>query len=137
MSYFKGEDTGADWVASDGHEYDAQTPMLYDVLVIQQMYGADTTTRAGNTTYGYNSTAGEFVYDFTQNLHPIICIYDADGIDTLDLSGSNYSCTLDLTPGSFSNTDMMTSNISIAFGTWIENAIGGTKADTITGNVAR
>ncbi len=47
MSYFKGEDTGADWVASDGHEYDAQTPMLYDVLVIQQMYGADTTTRAG------------------------------------------------------------------------------------------
>jgi Ca2+-binding RTX toxin-like protein len=134
MSYFKGEDTGADWIASDGREYDAQTPMLYDVLVIQQIYGADLTTRTGNTTYGYNSNAGEWVYDFSQNLHPIICIYDADGIDTLDLSGSNYSCTLDLTPGSFSNTDMMTSNISIAFGTWIENAIGGAKADVITGN---
>ena len=33
------------------------TPMVDDVFVIQQKYGADMTTRTGNTTYGFNATA--------------------------------------------------------------------------------
>lgn len=134
MSYFTADKTGADWIASDGKRYYAQTPMLYDVLTIQTIYGADTTTRAGSTTYGYNSNADDAVYDFTQNLHPILCIYDASGIDTLDLSGSGYACVINLDPGSFSNSDMMTANISIAFGTWIEDAVGTQQNDTIRGN---
>jgi serralysin len=134
MSYFGADKTGADWVASDGIRYHAQTPMLYDILALQKMYGADTTTRAGDTTYGYNADAGVAVYDFDLNPHPILCLYDAGGTDTLDLSGSSYACMLDLTPGSFSNSDMMTSNISIAFGAWIENAVGSAQNDTLKGS---
>ncbi|WP_170263482.1 M10 family metallopeptidase C-terminal domain-containing protein [Blastochloris sulfoviridis] len=134
MSYFTADNTGADWVASDGRTYYAQTPMLYDILTIQAMYGAETTTRVGNTTYGFNATADAWVFDFTQNKHPVLCIYDSAGNDTIDLSGWSYSCTIDLTPGSFSNCDMMTCNLSIAYGAWIENAIGGGGADRLTGN---
>ncbi|HYD16058.1 MAG TPA: M10 family metallopeptidase C-terminal domain-containing protein, partial [Hyphomicrobium sp.] len=135
MSYFDASETGADHVASDGKLYYAQTLMMHDILVLQDMYGAETTTRAGNTVYGYNATAGKDVYNFALNKHPIVCIVDAGGTDTLDLSQSNYACKIDLNPGTFSNSDMMTSNLSIAHGTWIENATGGKVADVITGNV--
>jgi serralysin len=134
MSYFLAEETGADWVASDGRMYFPQTPMLHDVAAIQAIYGAETTTRAGNTVYGYGSNADSAVYDFARNAHPIVCIYDAGGIDTLNLSLSSYACTLDLNPGAFSSTDMMTSNISIAYSAWIENANGGKAGDKLVGN---
>ncbi len=134
MSYFTASNTGADWIASDGRQYYAQTPMLHDIMAIQAIYGADPTTRAEDTTYGFHATADVWLYDFTANLHPVLCIYDAGGVDTLDLSGWNYSCTINLTPGSFSNADMMTSNISIANNTWIENASGGGGNDTLSGN---
>lgn len=134
MSYFGAEKTSADWVASDGKRYFAQTPMLYDIMAVQSMYGVDTTTRAGDTTYGYGSTAGNIVFDFSQNLHPVLCIFDSAGTDTINLSGSNYACVIDLNPGAFSNSDMMTSNISIAFTAWIENAIGTAQNDILKGN---
>jgi serralysin len=134
MSYFTADKTGADWIASDGNRYYAQTPMLYDVMTLQNIYGADTTTRTGDTTYGYNSNADDAVFDFSQNLHPILCIFDSSGTDTIDLSGSNYACVIDLNPGAFSNSDMMTKNISIAFSAWIENAIGTAQNDTLRGN---
>ena len=134
MSYFTADSTGADWIASDGRDYSPQTPMLHDVLAIQAMYGAETTTRSGNTVYGYGANAGNSAFDFNLNPHPIICIYDAGGVDTLNLSNSNYACSINLNPGTFSNTDMMTKNISIAFGTWIENATGGKANDAIAGN---
>ena len=65
-----------------------QTPLLHDISVIQAKYGADPTTRAGDTIYGFNSNAGNAVYDFTQNPDcRILSIYDAGGNDTIDLSG--------------------------------------------------
>jgi serralysin len=103
--------------------------------VIQHLYGADPTTRAGNTTYGFNATAGiNPVYDFGQNAHPVLCIYDAGGIDTLDFSGFTDKTLIDLREGNFSDTASMTRNVSIAFGTVIENAVGGQAADRIVGN---
>ena len=134
MSYFDASNTGADWVASDGKHYYAQTPMMHDILAIQAIYGADTTTRAGNTVYGFHSTAGKSVYDFGLNKHPVLCIYDAKGIDTLDLSQWSTASRIDLAPGSFSDADAMTKNISIARNTWIENAIGGAGDDSLCGN---
>jgi serralysin len=135
MSYFTANNTGADWYASDGRWYYPQTPMLYDVLAMQAMYGAETTTRTGNTTYGFNATADvPSIFNFSINKHPVLCIYDSGGIDTLDLSGWNTASRIDLAPGSFSDSDMMTSNISIAFSATIENARGGGGADTISGN---
>lgn len=134
MSYFNASKTGADWTASDGKSYYAQTPMLHDILAMQLMYGAETAVRSGNTTYGFNANAGRSVYDFTVNPHPILTIWDGGGKDTIDLSGFNTPSRLNLNPGTYSDCDAMTSNLAIAFGCDIENAIGGSGADHITGN---
>ena len=148
MSYF-GPDWGsgaangqglvawADWVGSDGILYAPQTPMLNDIMAVQAIYGADPTTRVGDTTYGFHSTLGAAsggLYDFTLNAHPILCIYDAGGVDTLDLSGWSTSSTISLVPGTFSSCNSMTNNISISYTTVIENAVGGAGNDTMTGN---
>jgi hypothetical protein len=127
----------ADWIGADGVLYSPQTPMLNDIMAIQAMYGADTTTRTGNTTYGFNSTVGAAsggIYDFTSNLHAILCLYDAGGVDTLDLSGWSTSCSISLVPGTFSSGNSMTNNISISSTTVIENAVGGAGDDVIVGN---
>ncbi|WP_161596933.1 M10 family metallopeptidase [Rhizobium glycinendophyticum] len=127
----------ADWVGADGKLYSPQTPMMNDIMAMQAMYGADTTTRAGDTVYGFQSNitgTTAAIYDFTQNLNPIICIWDAGGTDTLNLSGWNTASTVDLAPGSFSSANSMTMNISIARGAWIENAVTGNGNDTVAGN---
>ncbi len=144
MSYFGpnvndglGQVMWADWVGADGRLYSPQTPMLNDIMAIQAMYGADLTTRTGDTTYGFNSTVGAAsggIFDFTKNLHAIICIYDAAGVDTLDLSGWSTASVISLVPGTFSSGNSMTNNISIAFTAVIENAVGGAGSDTIVGN---
>ena len=133
MSYFNASNTGADWNNGSGWTY-AQTPMLHDILTIQSIYGVDTTTRTGDTTYGFNSTAGNVIYDFTQNLNPVLTIWDAGGIDTLDLSGWSTSSEISLVEGTYSHANAMTYNIAIAFGAIIENAAGGGGDDQITGN---
>ncbi|MEM8686128.1 MAG: M10 family metallopeptidase C-terminal domain-containing protein [Pseudomonadota bacterium] len=139
MSYFYASNTGADWFSHDHKYHYAQTPMLHDILAIQAMYGADMTTRTEDTVYGYNSNTNSPIYDFTQNEHPVLTIWDAGGIDTLDLSEMypdlfNKGSVVNLAPGSFSDAGWMTNNIAIAYGTWIENAIGGRGNDIITGN---
>ena len=134
MSYFNASETGADWRASDGKSYYAQTPMLHDVLSIQSLYGAEYSTRAGDTRYGFNSTAGVSVFDFNQNVHPILTIWDGGGNDWLDLSGFATASRIDLNPGTFSDCDSMTMNLAIAYACDIENAAGGSAGDSITGN---
>ena len=104
MSYWSASETGAlirDW--STLQFGNAQSPLLHDILTIQAKYGADPTTRAGDTTYGFNSNAGRDIYDFSANKFPYLSIYDAGGNDTIDLSGFNASVFLDLHAGSFSS----------------------------------
>ena len=116
MSYFGAWNTGGapiDWRYSGGVLYDnsPQGPMLHDIYAIQTAYGADPTTRAGETTYGFNSNAGNALYDFNQNSLPYYALYDAGGIDTIDLSGFHASQYLNLNPGEFSSIgDVMMSN---------------------------
>lgn len=193
MSYWAGSETGARVVNWNEFLFsNAQTPMLHDILTIQSKYGADPTTRSGNTTYGFNSNAGNVLYDFSKNAYPYLSIYDAGGVDTLDLSGFTVGAQIDLHAGSFSSagqgapsvadvaaaranlTELSGSNfgpltqaqitntvnsyrnanansilqdtgvagvfateymnISIAYGTTIENAVGTQARDVIWGN---
>ena len=127
---------GADFVDARGQLRFPQTLMLYDIAAIQSLYGADMSTRTGNTVYGFHATAGG-VYDFAKNPSPVVCIWDAGGRDTLDFSGFRSATRIDLREGAYSNTPAMTKNVSIAFGAVIENAVGGTANDTILGNSAR
>jgi len=133
MSYFNDREISSDhWNSSGAWQYSA-TPMLIDILAIQNIYGADYSTRSGDTIYGFNSNAGRDQFDFSISDVPI-AIWDGGGIDTLDLSGYSQNQTIYLTQGDFSSTGYMTQNLVIAYGAVIENAIGGSGDDSIFGN---
>jgi serralysin len=113
------------------------SPQVGDVLAIQNIYGLAANIRAGNTVYGFNSTAGNAIYDATSfTTITSYTVVDTGGTDTLDYSGSNANQTLDLRAESFSSVQGGRGNVRIARGTVIENAIGGTGNDTLIGNSA-
>jgi methionine-rich copper-binding protein CopC len=129
----------ANWTDPSGTTWDPQTPMVNDIAAIQSIYGVSTTTRAGDTVYGFNSTAGGStarIYDFASNAHPVLTIFDSGGIDTLDLSGYGASSRVDLRAGAYSSVNTLTNNVAIALNTVIENAVGGSGADVLMGNDA-
>jgi hypothetical protein len=104
MSYFDAYETGAqhiDWTLTN-FAY-AATPLVHDIAAIQAIYGVDTTTRTGNTVYGFNSNAKVDAYDFTLNMRPIVTIWDAGGKDTIDFSGWDTPSIIDLNEGAFSS----------------------------------
>jgi len=144
MSYFDETETGADY-----RGIKPSTPMLHDIAAIQLLYGANMSTRTGDTVYGSNSTADRDVFNFDINRAPVLTIWDAGGIDTLSIANIAvpgfvfHGQILDLRQGSFSstiafdakgNSALLESNIAIAFGTVIENAIGSPGNDGIVGN---
>jgi hypothetical protein len=133
MSYFSQQDNS--YFANQGFsEFFAVTPMVADVLAMQQMYGLSTTTRAGDTTYGFNSNAGRDVYNASIMSNVAYTVFDSGGNDTLDYSGFSQNQTINLNPETFSNVGPGIGNVSIARGTVIENAIGGSGNDTLIGN---
>lgn len=119
------------------------TPMLYDIAAIQYMYGANTAYAAGNTTYSFSPDTPFFR-----------TIWDAGGTDTVSVSNFSRGCVIDLQEGHFSSITILsdstdgynwsspppkatydgTNNLAIAYGAIIENAIGGSGADTLIGN---
>jgi len=131
MSYFGGALTGE----LPGGFATGYTPMLFDIYELQQLYGANATTRAGDTIYGFGSTAGS-LYAFSTTSIPAYCIWDAGGTDTLDCSAYGAGQVINLNQGTYSNIGGGQANISIAIGAVIENAKGGFGNDTILGNDA-
>ncbi|MGZ9063640.1 MAG: M10 family metallopeptidase C-terminal domain-containing protein, partial [Allosphingosinicella sp.] len=104
MSYFSETLTGAQSIdVSLGLLNNPQTPLISDILTIQAKYGADPTTRTGDTVYFSNSNAGNGVYDLNSNPFPYLAVYDAGGNDTFDFSSANSGVFIDLRPGSFSS----------------------------------
>jgi Ca2+-binding RTX toxin-like protein len=126
MSYFKHE---------DHQNLAAATPMVMDILAIQQMYGANYTTRSGDSTYGFNISADiRAEFDFSLNQSPLVAIWDGGGIDTLDLSGFSQNQVISLAPGSYTSAGGYIENVGIAYGAWIENAVAGSGNDVLIGN---
>jgi serralysin len=104
MSYFSEQKSGAQSIDVNlGILNNPQTPLISDILTIQDKYGADPTTRAGDTVYFANSNAGNAVYDLNANPFPYLAVYDAGGNDTFDFSTANAGVFIDLRPGSFSS----------------------------------
>ena len=104
-------------------------PMVYDILAIQYLYGANWSYRTGNDVYTYDPKRGFFD-----------TIWDAGGNDTLDLSNFNTDLVLNLNDGAYSTARVANwnakDNLGIAYGAVIENAQGGRGNDQITGNGA-
>jgi serralysin len=135
MSYWDVAETGSDHFIGST-QYVAQTPLLYDILALQRLYGANMATRAGDTVYGFNSNTGSSPFNFAFNAAPVIAIWDAGGRDTIDYSGYATASVINLNAGSFSSGGGLTNNVAIAFGAVIENGIGGKGNDRLTGNSA-
>jgi len=137
MSYWEADNTGASYgVNAEGFYNRPSTPMLHDIAAIQAIYGADTSTRVGDTVYGFNSNTHRSVFDFSSAQYaqaPVLTIWDAGGNDTLDLSGYSAAARVDLSEGTYSDVGGLTDNIAIAFGAEIENAIGGNGSDVLVG----
>ncbi|WP_456292377.1 DUF4214 domain-containing protein [Pseudomonas sp. AK106] len=126
MSYFS-QDENTYSNASFGY---VATPMLADIVAIQSLYGT-AVTRTGDNTYGFNNNAGT---DFMPGL--VGTIYDAGGNDTINVGTYAGAQTVDLRSEAFSSLYGGVSNIAIARGTVIENAITGAGADTLIGNAS-
>jgi len=129
MSYFGGFNTGANLPG-----YSA-APLLDDIAAAQQEYGANMSTRTGDTVYGFHSTADRPWFTLTSSSSQAqFAVWDAGGNDTFDFSGYSSRQTIDLRQGFFSDVGGYAGNVAVAKGADIENAIGGTGADSITGN---
>ena len=132
MSYFSETNTGANFRGSF-----AASPLLDDIAAAQLEYGANMSTRTGDTVYGFNSNTGEPWFTATTASSKLItAIWDAGGSDTLDFSGFSQNQVIDLRAGYFSSVGGLSGNVAIAQNVTIENAIGGPGDDVIHGNAA-
>jgi serralysin len=135
-----------------------QTFMMLDIAALQHLYGADYGVNAGNTIYRWSPTTGHMSVNGAIQGVPganrvFLTIWDGGGNDTYDMSNYTNAVDIDLTPGSWSITsNAQRANLGnghFAQGTvynallfqgnnasLIENAIGGSGNDTITGNNA-
>ncbi|MCB1490875.1 MAG: M10 family metallopeptidase C-terminal domain-containing protein, partial [Rhodobiaceae bacterium] len=165
MSYFNASKINGDGGNAEFSDQLTTTPLLHDIAAIQNIYGAASSVRSGNTIYGYNSDVTYTIrgvtfhpFEFTSEQIAKFSIYDTGGIDTIDASGvpsgrilggatGFVDQVISLEQGTFSSIgatrteqgnifDIGINNVSIAFGSVIENAIGGGGDDTITGNSA-
>ncbi|WP_304438784.1 M10 family metallopeptidase C-terminal domain-containing protein, partial [Brevundimonas sp. Leaf363] len=132
MSYWSEAETGANFLGSSGGPYYAAAPLLDDIAAIQMLYGANMSTRTGDTTYGFNSNTGRDFYSAASGADKLVfAVWDAGGYDTLDFSGYGQTQTIDLRQGQFSSVGGLIGNVSIAQGAVIEHAIGGSGNDTM------
>ncbi|WP_454714071.1 M10 family metallopeptidase C-terminal domain-containing protein [Caulobacter segnis] len=92
------------------------TPMVFDILALQSIYGVNTSYKSGNDTYkvpelttlpGSGAIDGLFIKS----------LFDGGGIDTIDLSDHEWRSVIDLTPGAYSSIDIFTANEQIAY--WV------------------
>ncbi|MEL6521415.1 MAG: M10 family metallopeptidase [Pseudomonadota bacterium] len=113
MSYTPNPDIGED----------GDVLQLYDIYALQERWGANTATNAGNTTYtGPRSET-------------VDAIWDAGGIDWISAEKHFKAANIDLRQGEFSQFGSY-EDMVIAYDTVIENAKGSRFGDTITGNAS-
>lgn len=138
-----------------------QSLMMYDIAAVQQLYGANYATNAGDTVYRWSNTTGQMSINGLAQTAPtqnkiFLTVWDGGGKDTYDLSNYTNSLKVDLRPGAwstFSTNQLADLNAAYAPGTklaagnvanallfqgnaasLIEAVIGGSAADRFTGN---
>lgn len=133
MSYNDGK--ARSMTSSDAFGW-ALGPMAFDIAAIQQIYGANLSTAAGDDMYqlpAVNAASTGW-----------ICIWDAGGIDTIRAADMTIGATIDLRSatlrnepgggGYLSRASGIAGGFTIANGVIIENATGSTGNDVINGN---
>ncbi len=122
----------------------AATPMALDIAALQYLYGANTDYRTGSDSYKLSADSTDFY-----------CIWDNGGSDSIEVSDGSFfskNATIDLRAatidiknldaivkdsslgGYVSKISGIAGGFTIAHGVVIENAVGGSGNDLITGN---
>jgi Ca2+-binding RTX toxin-like protein len=129
--YLSGGEESTAWSVMSYNDSPAQYTLRFselDIAALQYLYGPSKSTRAGNDTYNVSATGPNF-------------IWDGNGTDTISLAGASLGSTIDLRPGYWgfvgsAKADRITApgQITVNFGTVIENLIGSAFADRLVGN---
>lgn len=108
-------------------DYNIQYSPL-DIAALQYLYGPSKTSRTGNDTYKMSFAEPNF-------------IWDGSGVDTIDATTLPASATVYLTPGNWGYVGdskmpfiISRGQITVNFGTVIENVLGSTYNDNLYGN---
>jgi len=99
-----------------------------DIATLHYLYGVNSSTRSSNDYYSVSTTTANF-------------IWDGAGTDTIDAGNLDQGATIYLTPGywgfvgaSKASTITTAGQITVNFGTYIENLIGSQHSDALYGN---
>ena len=129
--YLTGAEDSTAWTVMSYEDTSAQYYLNFsplDIAALQYIYGPSKTARAGNDIYKVSSSAPNF-------------IWDGAGTDTIDLSAVNQGATIFLTPGYWgfvgsqqAATITSSGQVTVNFGSIIENLTGSSFADKLYGN---
>ena len=113
----------------------SSTPMMWDIAGLQHLYGANKETNRGKTIHKFSNTEPFFK-----------TVWDSSGDDTFDFSNFGKSLKIDLRQGKLSKisfdveddrwSSKQWGNLGVAYGSVIEDCVGGAANDVITGNSA-
>lgn len=140
---------------------DPSTPMVYDIAALQYLYGANRTTRASATTYRWESNSAFYQTIWDGGGVNTIDVRNYSLRCEINLTAGSYSSiglrrtlaekVIDTpawfqavaqnnayTRQSLSQSSLYdgANNLGIAYGTLIQNALGGTAGDLLQGNAA-
>ena len=131
--HLTGAEDSTAWTVMSYEDTSAQYYLNFsplDIAALQYIYGPSKTARTGNDIYKVSSSAPNF-------------IWDGAGTDTIDLSGVNQGSTVFLKPGYWgfvgnqqATTITSAGQITVNFGSIIENLTGSSFADKLYGNDA-
>ena len=129
--YLTGAEDSTAWTVMSYEDTSAQYYLNFsplDIAALQYIYGPSKSARAGNDIYKVSSSAPNF-------------IWDGAGTDTIDLSAVNQGATIFLTPGYWgfvgsqqAATITSSGQVTVNFGSIIENLTGSSFADKLYGN---
>lgn len=118
------------WTVMSYNDDPAQYHLAYsplDIAALQYLYGPSTLARNGDDTYLVDPSSPHFVWD-------------GGGTDTLSASALSQGVTLSLEPGDWSwvgnKAGLITApgQVTVNFGSLLENLLGGGGADRLIGN---
>jgi Ca2+-binding RTX toxin-like protein len=129
--YLNYSDDDTAWTMMNYDSHSEQYHSIFsplDIAALQYIYGPSKSVRTENDTYKISTTTPNF-------------IWDGNGTDILDATEITQSISLYLSPGEWgyigtakASTITAPGQITVNFGSVIENAIGGSENDYIVGN---
>lgn len=129
--YLQGTEDSTIWTAMSYTSYLEQFHSEFkelDIAALQYIYGPSPSSRSGDSIYKINNTKNYF-------------LWDGGGIDVIDASGLNEGATIYLSPGYWGfmgknqgPTIISPGQVTVNFGSQIENILGSSHGDSLYGN---